>query len=245
MKRARRRYRRWPIRQVIAYGVLCLLIILGAVVLINLQSPQEPSEAISSMPEATAVPAVEPAPEAPAVAVPAPPLPVPPAVRSEIDPPASPSSANSDIAFLQTRNLLIPVEGIRADQLRDSFLDGRSEGRQHMAIDIMAPQGTPVLAATDGKLLKLYESEKGGIMVYQQDSAGPYIYYYGHLSRYADGLHEGKIVRRGEVIAYVGDTGNAGEGNYHLHFGISRVDRPGRWSGGLPINPYPLLKNSR
>ena len=105
----------------------------------------------------------------------------------------------------------------------------------------MAPMDTPVLATDDGKVLKLYQSDRGGIMLYQSDPSGNYVYYYGHLSRYADGLFDGKQVKRGEVIGYVGDTGNAGAGNYHLHFGISKMRAPGKWSGGEPINPYPLL----
>ncbi len=126
-------------------------------------------------------------------------------------------------------------------ELRDSFNDSRSEGRRHNALDIMAPRDTPVLATDDGKVLKLHHSVRGGISLYQSDTSGNYVYFYGHLTRYADGITEGKSVRRGEVIAFVGDTGNAGPGNCHLHFGISRVTETGRWSGGEPINPYPLL----
>jgi murein DD-endopeptidase MepM/ murein hydrolase activator NlpD len=222
--------------------LVCLFFILSAVILINLEAPPGATETISDDPGASAAPPKEPAPEAPAVAVPAPPLPVPPAVKAEIEPtPSVPAAGESDISYLRGRGLLIPVEGVGTDKLRDSFLDSRSEGRQHLALDIMAPQGTAVRAAASGKVLRLYQSEMGGIMLYQQDGYGPYVYYYGHLLRYADGIHEGKSVSRGEVIAYVGDTGNAGAGNYHLHFGISRIDTPGKWSGGVPINPYPLL----
>jgi len=106
----------------------------------------------------------------------------------------------------------------------------------------MAPKDTPVLAAEDGTVLRLHQSERGGIMLYQSDPAGSYVLYYGHLSRYAEGVAEGKKLSRGEVIAYVGDTGNAGTGNFHLHFGISKMASPGKWYGGEPINPYPLLK---
>ena len=81
-------------------------------------------------------------------------------------------------------------------------------------------------------------------MVYETDPSGLYVYTYGHLQRYADGLYDGKGVKRGEVIGYVGDTGNAGPGNYHVHFAISKVSSPGKWSGGDPINPYPFLKGS-
>jgi peptidoglycan LD-endopeptidase LytH len=149
----------------------------------------------------------------------------------------------ADMAVLKTRNLLIPVEGVTASQLRDTFFDGRSEGRQHDALDIMAAGGSPVVAAADGKVARLFQSEKGGITLYQLDATGLYYYYYAHLQRYADGVVEGKAVKRGDVIAYVGDTGNAGAGNFHLHFAISKPTAPGKWSGGAPINPFPLLAN--
>lgn len=155
---------------------------------------------------------------------------------------AEPSNVtDSDIDYLVSRNLLIPLRGISASQVHDTFKESRSEGRQHDALDIKAPQGTPVLATTDGVVTKLFQSERGGITLYQLDPSGRYVYYYAHLMRYEDGIAEGKQLRRGDVIAYVGDTGNAGAGNYHLHFAISRISAPGKWSGGDPINPYPLL----
>jgi len=126
-------------------------------------------------------------------------------------------------------------------QLHDTFNEARSQGRQHDALDIIAAQGTPVLAATDGVVLKLFQSEKGGLTLYQIDPSGCYVYYYAHLMRYVDGIVEGQQVRRGEVIANVGDTGNAGAGNYHLHFAIAKVTSPHEWSDGEPINPYPFL----
>jgi peptidoglycan LD-endopeptidase LytH len=150
---------------------------------------------------------------------------------------------NSDPAQA-IKGLLIPVSGVSANQLRDTFYDSRSEGRIHGALDIMAPHDTPVLAADDGTVLRLHQSERGGVMLYQSDPTGSYVFYYGHLSRYAEGVSEGKQLRRGEVIAYVGDTGNAGAGNFHLHFGISKMVSPGRWYGGEPVNPYPLLKSA-
>jgi murein DD-endopeptidase MepM/ murein hydrolase activator NlpD len=120
--------------------------------------------------------------------------------------------------------LLIPVEGIRLDQLQDTFKDSRSEGRVHDAIDIIAPRGTPVLAATDGRVVKLFNSVKGGITFYQLAAADEhYVLYYAHLERYADGLAEGRVLRRGETVGYVGDTGNATPGNTHLHFQIYHV----------------------
>lgn len=148
---------------------------------------------------------------------------------------------DADLDYIAARNLLIPVAGVTASQLRDTFNQARSEGRQHDAIDIMAPQGTPVLATTDGVVIKLFQSDRGGVTLYELDPSGRYVYYYAHLMRYADGIAEGRQLRRGDVIAYVGDTGNAGAGKFHLHFAISKRTSPHQWSGADPINPYPLL----
>jgi murein DD-endopeptidase MepM/ murein hydrolase activator NlpD len=146
-----------------------------------------------------------------------------------------------DLDYLAARNLLIPVANVTASQLHDTFNQARSEGRRHDAIDILAPEGTPVLAATDGVVIKLFQSDRGGKTLYELDPSGRYVYYYAHLMRYDGGIAEGKQLRRGDVIAYVGDTGNAGAENYHLHFAISKLTSPRQWSGGDPINPYPLL----
>ncbi|HMJ25030.1 MAG TPA: M23 family metallopeptidase [Pyrinomonadaceae bacterium] len=138
--------------------------------------------------------------------------------------------------------LIIPVAGVRPDQLQDTFAQSRSEGRVHDAIDILAPKGTPVLAAADGTIVKLFHSDRGGTTIYQASVDRKFIYYYAHLDRYADGLTEGHLAKQGETIAYVGDTGNAGAGNYHLHFSIALVSDPKRYWEGTNINPYPLLK---
>jgi len=138
-------------------------------------------------------------------------------------------------------NLIIPVTGVKPDQLIDTFSDSRSEGRVHDAIDIPAPAGTPVIAAADGQIVKLFQSEKGGTTIYQLSADKKLIFYYAHLQSYADGLQEGQLKKQGEVIAYVGDTGNAGPGNYHLHFSISVTSDPKRYWEGTNINPYPLL----
>jgi murein DD-endopeptidase MepM/ murein hydrolase activator NlpD len=138
-------------------------------------------------------------------------------------------------------SLVIPVQGVRAEELRDTYDDARDGGRTHHAIDIMARRGTPVLAAADGRVLKLRSNGLGGITVYQVGPDGRTLYYYAHLSGYARGLREGKEVRRGEVIAYVGDTGNAGRGNYHLHFSVGRLNDPHRWWESENVDPYPLL----
>ncbi|HET6890807.1 MAG TPA: M23 family metallopeptidase [Pyrinomonadaceae bacterium] len=139
--------------------------------------------------------------------------------------------------------LIVPVAGVKPEQLQDTFADSRSEGRVHDAIDIPAAAGTPVLAATDGQIVKLFQSERGGTTIYQLSADKKLIFYYAHLQSYADGLYEGKMVHQGEVIGFVGDTGNAGPGNYHLHFSIMVVSDPKRYWEGVNINPYPLLRN--
>jgi peptidoglycan LD-endopeptidase LytH len=138
--------------------------------------------------------------------------------------------------------LIIPVAGIRPEQLTDSYSDSRSEGRVHDAIDIMAPAGTPVLAAADGEIVKLFDSELGGITIYQLTKDRKFVLYYAHLQKRADDIAVGNIVERGRTIGYVGDTGNAGAGNYHLHFSISVLTDPKRYWEGTNINPFPILK---
>lgn len=138
--------------------------------------------------------------------------------------------------------LLLPVRGISSDQLRDTFNEGRDAiHRGHEAIDILAPRGTPVLAADDGRIVKLFLSKPGGITLYQFDATGQFAYYYAHLDRYAAGLKEGQTVRRGTVIGYVGSTGNASPDAPHLHFSIFRLGPEKQWWKGEPINPFGYL----
>jgi murein DD-endopeptidase MepM/ murein hydrolase activator NlpD len=163
------------------------------------------------------------------------------AIGTPLPPDPDPTPTPEATSFVGQVNLIIPVAGVRPDQLIDTFDDARSEGRVHDAIDIMAAAETPVLAAADGKILKLFNSERGGTTIYQLNANGDLVFYYSHLARYADGLAEGDMVKQGQVIAYVGDTGNAGAGNYHLHFSIAAVSDPKRYWEGTNINPYPLL----
>ncbi|HDS0949384.1 TPA: M23 family metallopeptidase [Stenotrophomonas maltophilia] len=137
--------------------------------------------------------------------------------------------------------LLLPVQGIQASQLRDTFTDARSEGRVHDAIDIMADAGTPVLAVADGTVEKLFDSKRGGLTIYQFEPSGRWCYYYAHLQRYADGLAEKQVITRGEVIGYVGSTGNASAEAPHLHFEVHVLGPEKQWWKGESINPYPLL----
>jgi murein DD-endopeptidase MepM/ murein hydrolase activator NlpD len=172
-----------------------------------------------------------------------------PTPTSDALPGASPQaqgSAGDAASALASMRLLIPVEGVAPGQLQDTFKDARSEGRVHDSIDIIAPRGTPVLAATDGRVVKLFQSVKGGTTLYQLASTDEhYVLYYAHLERYADGLAEGHIARRGETIGYVGDTGNATPGNTHLHFQLYRVEDPRRFWSGENLNPYPLLRGGQ
>jgi murein DD-endopeptidase MepM/ murein hydrolase activator NlpD len=154
-------------------------------------------------------------------------------------PEASPQTFTNN--YVGTVNLIIPVSGVRPEQLVDTFTDARTEGRTHDAIDIPAPAGTPVLAVADGEIVKLFQSERGGTTIYQLSQDRKLIFYYAHLQGYAEGLHEGQHVHQGEVIGFVGDTGNAGAGNFHLHFSIAITADPKRYWEGTNINPYPLL----
>jgi peptidoglycan LD-endopeptidase LytH len=140
--------------------------------------------------------------------------------------------------------LIIPVAGISPDQLTDTFTASRGEGRLHDAIDIIAPQGTPVLAAADGEITKFFESKAGGITIYQASMDGRQMFYYAHLASRAANLAEGQTVTQGQVIGYVGDTGNAGPGNFHLHFSVALITDKKRYWEGTYINPYPLLKDA-
>ena len=140
------------------------------------------------------------------------------------------------------RRLLVPVAGVRRADLVDSYREARGQGRRHRAIDIHAPRGTPVLAAADGTVVRLFESVPGGTTLYKLDPDERTIYYYAHLDGYAPGIAEGQGISRGDTIGFVGDTGNAQPGDYHLHFSVSTTEDPARWWGGTPTNPYPLLR---
>ena len=138
--------------------------------------------------------------------------------------------------------LRIPVVGIPASALRDTWGEARENGaRVHQAIDIPAPGGTPVVAAMAGRVEKLHISERGGMTAYVRDASGRWLTYYAHLANYAPGLREGQSVRTGDPIGFVGDTGNAGPGNTHLHFALHRMQPGEAWYRGTPVNPYPLL----
>jgi murein DD-endopeptidase MepM/ murein hydrolase activator NlpD len=148
----------------------------------------------------------------------------------------------SSAAELNDRELGMPVEGIVPDQLTRQFDQPRGGARKHEALDILAPRGTPVKAVEDGRIARLFHSNAGGITIYQFDPSERYCYYYAHLERYAPGLNEGDQVRKGQVIGYVGISGNAPKDTPHLHFAIFRLTADKRWWEGTPIDPYDVLR---
>jgi murein DD-endopeptidase MepM/ murein hydrolase activator NlpD len=142
--------------------------------------------------------------------------------------------------------LAIPVVGVKATDLVDTYDAARGSGRRHDANDIMAAEGTPVIAAADGTIEKLFFSNGGGgITIYERATDPKWQYYYAHLSAYAPGLHEGQQVKRGQVIGRVGHTGDASASGPHLHFAINSMGPGQRWWQGAPINPYPLLAGKK
>ena len=160
---------------------------------------------------------------------------------SEDGPNPTPSISAPPEADLDDRDLALPVEGLTKDRLVRSFGDARG-ARKHEAIDILAPMGTPVKAVEDGRIARLFNSKAGGITIYQFDPSERYCYYYAHLQRYADGLRENDRVRKGQVIGYVGVTGNAPKDTPHLHFAIFRLTGEKRWWEGTPVDPYDILR---
>lgn len=209
-------------------------------------APAAPASAAASAappgtPAASAPAAAASAPE-PVVAV----APAPPGPKDEQ--PSGPAPVAGGVpedaaALLASRPLIVPVAGVAPTELADMFDEARG-GRRHEAIDILAPRGTKVSAADDGTVAKLFTSKPGGLTVYQFDPQGRLAYYYAHLDRYAEGLKEGMTLRRGDLVGYVGTSGNAGK-TPHLHFAVFRLGPERRWWEGDPVNPYPALRHAR
>lgn len=161
---------------------------------------------------------------------------------------AQPTQAQSPadaVASAVQGKLLVPVQGIKATSLSDTFDQARGNQRHHEALDIMAPKGTPVLAAADGKVAKLFTSKPGGTTLYQFDPSEKYAYYYAHLDRYADGIKEGMEIKRGEVLGYVGVSGNSDPNAPHLHFAVFELTPEKQWWKGTPLNPLPLMTDQQ
>ena len=165
-------------------------------------------------------------------------VPTPPAVPAQ-----QATTAPTPLGAWQHPPLIVPAQGITRDKIVDTWGQSRANGaRTHQATDIMAPGGTPVVAAAPGNVEKLFYSEGGGgITLYVRSPDRQWGYYYAHLQRYAPGMVEGMPVRAGDLLGYVGDTGNAGTGNFHLHFAMAHMQPGDGWWKGQPVNPYPLL----
>jgi len=175
-------------------------------------------------------------------------LPSPPPVAPEqnLTNPALPNTVKGQVpgnsAPLADRALGLPIVGLKPSDIQDTFAQSREGGeRRHEATDILAPRGTPVVAVDTGIIAKLFTSKPGGLTVYQFDPQQTYAYYYAHLDRYAEGLRENMLVKKGDLIGYVGTTGNAPADTPHLHFAIFELGPEKHWWEGKPINPYPLL----
>lgn len=167
--------------------------------------------------------------------------------KQQVDPEGGPPVTVAEGVVVGPSGLAIPVAGVKSDQLVDTYTQARAGGqRTHDAIDIMAAEGTPVVAAAPGRIEKLFFSNSGGgVTAYVRSDDQRWIYYYAHLQGYAPGLAEGQQVKRGQPIGRVGYTGNANPEGPHLHFAIMRMNPGEKWYQGAAINPYPLLAGSR
>ena len=165
----------------------------------------------------------------------------PTAAAREVVGTTGPMSGSETVNYILGRGLIVPVAGVTVSHLQDSFDEGRDERRVHRALDILAPRGTPVLSADDGKILRVRPNALGGNTVYATDPLGRVVYYYAHLDAYQPGLTEGATVARGDVLGIVGTTGNAPKDTPHLHFQVMRMPADGKYWDGEAINPYPLF----
>lgn len=204
-----------------ALGFLAGMLVMAAVVTIFPSPMTVVSADIDVRPSLAEAPAVTP----------------PPASAS-----AAPAISANPLEDLRRRSLTLPVQGITREDLRDTFNEQRGGTRRHEAIDVLAPRHTPVLAVEDGTIAKLFLSDAGGNTIYQFDPSSTYVYYYAHLEQYAEGLKEGDAVRRGQVIGYIGTSGNAPRDTPHLHFAIFQLTADKRWWQGTAIDPYSVLR---
>jgi murein DD-endopeptidase MepM/ murein hydrolase activator NlpD len=162
-------------------------------------------------------------------------------VRTQPEPEVqAPATQLTPEAALAAKSLIIPVQGVDPSRVRDSYTAARG-GRTHDAVDIMAARGTPVIATDAGTILRLRQNDAGGITIYQLDPDERFVYYYAHLDRYQDGLVEGMKIQQGDVLGFVGTTGNAPKDTPHLHFQVMIYRGRGQYWGGEPINPHPYL----
>jgi len=155
--------------------------------------------------------------------------------------PAGSTSASADVEYLRSRQIIVPVVGADMTRVEDSFNDPRDGERVHRAIDILAPRGTPIISADDGRIVRMTTSTLGGISMYTVDPEHRVVYYYAHMDHYHPSMFVGRALVRGDTIGFVGTTGNAPKDTPHLHFQIMRMPEDGKFWIGEPINPYPLL----
>jgi peptidoglycan LD-endopeptidase LytH len=170
----------------------------------------------------------------------------PAATSSTTEVSSAPSSANTsasaDIEYLRSRQILVPVAGADMSKVYDTFNDPRDGGeRVHRAIDILAPRGTPILSADDGRILRMSTNALGGISMYTVDPQNRIVYYYAHMDHYNDAMSPGRDIVKGDTLGYVGTTGNAPKNTPHLHFQVMRWPADGKYWNGEPIDPYELL----
>jgi murein DD-endopeptidase MepM/ murein hydrolase activator NlpD len=166
-----------------------------------------------------------------------------PTAGLDASPGETPTIGPNPVAELRRRALRLPIDDADIAATEGHFAQPRGGGtRRHRAVDILAPHHTPVRAVEAGTIARLLVNEGGGITIYQFDPSKRYCYYYAHLDRYADGLREGARVARGEVIGYVGTTGNAPPDTPHLHFAIFELSESERWWDGRPVDPFLVLQ---
>ena len=216
-----------------AGGFVAGMVVMAALFTIFPAGVAVPPTAAASRPEST-VAEVRPS------ARETPPAVTPPEAEQTIA--VAPSISADPLAVLRDRRLDLPVKGANREDLRESFDEQRGSARRHEAIDLLAPKRTPVVAVEDGTIARLFLSDAGGITVYQFDPSTTYIYYYAHLDAYADGLKEGDRVKRGDLLGYVGVSGNAPKDTPHLHFAIFQMTDKKQWWQGTPIDPYKVLR---
>jgi murein DD-endopeptidase MepM/ murein hydrolase activator NlpD len=164
-----------------------------------------------------------------------------PAATSGSDPGIAAVPARNPIEELRRRKLMLPIAEAEIDAMEGDFVERRGT-RVHEAVDILAPRNTPIRAVEGGTIARLFLSKLGGTTIYQFDSAKRFCYYYAHLQRYASGLREGQAVSAGEVIGYVGTSGNAPKDTPHLHFAIFELTPERRWWEGRPLDPYLIFR---
>lgn len=228
-----------------AAGALCLVVAMWAAGVVK---PASTPAAAPTLPVSTSLPG--PPVPAPTVSdfsspeLPREPLPsVPAAAAGDADRIAPDRLAPDHAGGVPDRphNLIVPVKGVEVSHLVDNFNDARN-GHKHEALDIPAARGTPVVAAAEGNVVKLFTSKQGGLTVYQFDNSGTWCYYYAHLDHYAPALREGMLLRKGDVLGFVGTTGDAPPNAPHLHFAIFRLGPDKKWWQGTAIDPFPILR---